>query len=617
MSIKFNFPYSKSSIKKYRFDILALTFLISFMVVLTYFLLQIDMEMGVYYVRDVFSYLNNSLWLAGYSAGLENMKGLSPFIPFLTSLLFRMGFVYDWAIMIVSSLFYIISGVGMYLILRLRFKEAISCCGAIILVTFSINIAWASKGMLDMPGMALSIWAIYFMFIAVKNNSKFFYLAFPIFILGFFTRYTVIFTLPVMLILILFEDSPLHFMKNKFKNLLGGVVLGFLTTTPFLLHYHLNKIPLFFLSQSEAISQETASVTSSNISIISYLAKNSVFYYLNNLPIYMSTSGFPPYSIKPGRFLFDELHWIGGFPSIISYIFIVILILGSIIYFYNMFKKKNRSLIFNKKDIENKKIYIKIILFILFLIMFIFTFGSVSVVYSLIILSLASITLYRLLYKSNIKYFELDFLMFYWFMVNLIFYSSHLIKVDRYFITLTPPLAYFIILSLYLTINKIKPLISKSQKVLDKYNKDNITNKSSISSIKIQTITSIAIVVILSIFTVSCFANHPATFDNQYHNNILSASQDEKDISNWLINYDPNYNTKLIWADRGGDFSFLLKMNIPSLEYESNSSNFTNKLLEGNITYFIANNPNHDIEKGYNLIKNVGNVYLYKRISND
>ena len=603
MNIKSKFPYSKKNIIKYKFDILALIFLILFMAVLTYFLLRIDMEMGAYYVRDVFSYLNNSLRFAGFSAGLESIRGLSPFVPFLSSILFRMGFVYDWAIMLISSLFYILSGIGMYLILRLRFKEAISCCGAIILVTFSINIAWASKGMLDVPGMALSIWAIYFMFLAVKNNSKFFYLAFPILILGFFTRYTAILTLPVMLILILFEYDPIIFLKNKFKNLFGGAILGFLTTTVFLLYYHFNKIPLFFLSQSGAISQETGGTVSSSTSILSYLAKNNIFYYLNNLPIYMSTSNFPPYSIKGGRFLFDELRWIGGNPSIIAYIFLTILILGLIIYFYDMFKKKNKKLIFNKKDIKNKKIHVKIALLILLIIVFILTFGSISVIYSLVIFSLAMVILYRLVFKSNIKHLELDFLMLYWFMVNLIFYSSHLVKVDRYFIALTPPLAYFIILGLYLIIKKIKTSHPKSKKTLDKKNEN----------IKIQTMASIFIIVILTIFTASCFANHPITYDNQHHDNILSASQEEKGISNWLIHYDPNYDKTLIWADRGGDFSFFLKMNILSLEYESNSTNFTNKLLNENVSYFISNNPKHNIEEEYKLIKNIGNVYLYER----
>ncbi len=470
------------------------------------------------------------------------------------------------------------------------------------------------------------------MILGVKKDTKFFYLAFPTFILGFFTRYTVIFTLPLMLIFILFLENPFKYIKKHFKNLFGGIIAGLISTIPFLLYYYIYNIPLFFLSQSKTISAETAGYVST-----ATIAKGSVFYYLNNLAIYISTSGFPPYSLKPGKFLFDKMMWIGGNPSLIGYLFVGILVIGLIIYIYNLFKKDKRVLMFNQKNINIKLTYLKIFLFLILFSLFILSFNKISVIYSLIIFSIAILALYRILYKAEIKNFKLDFLVLYWFMVNLIFFSSHLMKVSRYFIALTPALAYLIILSIHLIFEKVKSFKLKQINDLNKANQKNMEKidlkgqnhenvvkvdlkglnynnreKINLNFHKAKIITSILLIAILTIFTASCFSNQPVTYDDQRPTDILYASQNEKDLASWLINYDSNYESKITWADRGGDFSFYLKKNIPSIDSISNQTNFTSELLNENVTYFISNGPNNNIYGEYILLKNIGNVYLYK-----
>ena len=79
------------NLKSYKKDILGISSLIIILVIITLLLLNIDGKAGVYYVRDVFFYLNNALFYAGYDTGLSDTRGLSPFIPMLTSLFFRMG----------------------------------------------------------------------------------------------------------------------------------------------------------------------------------------------------------------------------------------------------------------------------------------------------------------------------------------------------------------------------------------------------------------------------------------------------------------------------------------------------------------------------------------------
>jgi len=81
------------------------------------------------------------------------------------------------------------------------------------------------------------------------------------------------------------------------------------------------------------------------------------------------------------------------------------------------------------------------------------------------------------------------------------------------------------------------------------------------------------------------------------------------------MTYDKNYSSKVIWADRGGDFSFFLRMNIASVDRISNHTNFTESMIENNVSYFIANGKKDNIKSDYEIIKIKRNVYLYKRIT--
>lgn len=72
--------------KEHKRDIIAISSLLIIVTVITLLLLNIDLKVGVYYVRDVFFYLNNALFYAGYNTGFENTRGLSPLIPMITSI---------------------------------------------------------------------------------------------------------------------------------------------------------------------------------------------------------------------------------------------------------------------------------------------------------------------------------------------------------------------------------------------------------------------------------------------------------------------------------------------------------------------------------------------------
>jgi len=278
------------------------------------------------------------------------------------------------------------------------------------------------------------------------------------------------------------------------------------------------------------------------------------------------------------------MHWIGGYPSIISYILVLILVIGLILSLRKLFNAKNREILKNE---TNKW---ELAIFIIFLVLFIATFVKISIIFSIILISISLVAFYRVINKSELNDFTLDFIMLYWFAVNFAFFSYYHIKVDRYFMPMLPFVAYCITLSLSLIFDRLKSL-----KHID----------------KIKAITPIALVCLILLCTgVFALGNSPHTFDNQMHPNFETAASEEKAVCEWLTKYDSDYANKTIWADRGGDMSFNLKMIIPSCEKASSENNFTDKLVKNNVTYFIAN-YNNTIGQPYTKLYQNGEVSLY------
>ena len=565
------------NLKEHKKDLIAISSLLIIVTAITLLLLNIDCKVGVYYVRDVFFYLNNALFYAGYDTGMETTRGLSPLIPMITSIFFRLGFIADTTIIIVSSVFYIFAALGMYFLLRLKFDEVLSFTGSMILSTFPLVIVWVTKGMLDIPAMCISIWTAYFTILSFRKNTKFLYIAFPLAIFGFFARFTALLTIPVVLIQFLLVKEPLTYIKNNIKDIIVGMGLGAIVFSIFIGIYYYFNIGMFFLSQGGDVSSSSSNTAGGTVTI-------NVFYYVKNFLIYIGTEKFIPYSLKPGSFTITEMHWIGGYPSIISYILAVILVIGIIISLKKLFSAKNREILKNE---TNKW---ELAIFIIFLALFIVTFVKISIIFSVILISIALLALYRVISKAELNDFTLDFIMLYWFAVNFAFFSYYHIKVDRYFMPMLPFIAYCITLSLSLIFDRLKSI-----KHID----------------KIKVIAPIALVCLILLCTgVFALGNSPHTYDNLMHPNFETAASEEKAVCEWLTKYDPDFANKTIWADRGGDMSFNLKMIIPSCEKISNESNFTDELVKNNVTYFIAN-YNNTIGQPYTKLYQNGEVSLY------
>ncbi len=532
---------------------------------ITFYLLEVQMKIGVPY-WDVFNYLNNALYFTGVGKG--NVLYLPPVIPFLTSLFFKAGYVSINAIFILDSIIFVIGVLGLYLLLNQRFDNIQSFTGSLMFISFPVVLSWAATGGIDIPGVSFSIWAIYLTVLGVKKNSKYFYFVIPLIMLAFLTRYTA----GLIILPVIFYSIVNIKRIQKIKKVITGILLELIVLiSGFLYIYmHLGTISSFYSLLTNVLTS-----TSKGLGDVAY--NPNYWYYLQNIPNYISLS---PFQGSYQQLLNPSI----GFPSILAYLIILVSLTGLIFYIYKILNSKFKS----KENLQKIALTAKIVVLIILIFGVISTFNNTEYLLSEIILFGTCCLLYNLLKNPKIEDIDLDLMMLLWFGAYLIFQSTLGVKVDRYFITMAPALAYFIILGLSEFINKIKPKIK---------NKD----------LKSWGIYSIIALIFLSSATVTYIGHTPKkTF-----------TMDIGDASNWLKEYDPDYNSEVICSDYPPAVIWYLKkeVNAGFPRFYKNPDDFANDLQNKSADYYIdsLSEPKLNI-KGYQIIKNFGNVAVYKKI---
>ncbi len=533
------------------------------MIILTYFLVSIQSQIGVDY-WDIFVYLNNSLKMAGMGVG--DMLYLSPLLPAITSLFFRAGMVSEVTLFTISGVFYIIGTLGLYLLLKIRFNELESLAGALSFATFTIVLAWAVSGALDVPAIALAIWALYFTLRAAKSDSRFYYLAFPVAMLAFLTRYTAGLIIIPMLLFI-YMNSP---QKPDLKKILGGIIVGCIIYVPFMWYFYRQVGELFPFFQQFSGSASGA-VSSLNPG---YSLDN--LYYLKNIPNYISSQASTDYIniIVPSQ----------SEPTLLSYLILGLIILGLLI---GLIKLIRRSLDYLKINGDNKKaFYIKTLAVLVLAFLLLFTYSKLSYVFSEVLMIGLVLAIYIMLRDLKLEYLDFDLLFFTWFAASLLMHSFHPVKVDRYFITMAPALAYGVALG----INQVSSLVKY------KYRDINLT--------------SLALSLVLVLALISSTAAYMTHMPDE-----VTRVQSETQAAQWLAQYDPDYQNKTIASNRGPAFGWYLKKYVFTRISEKVTPQVFEELIqEINPEYYIFSETTYTLNlEGYHEIKRVGTVTIYQK----
>lgn len=531
--------------------------LIIILIIITYYRVRIQTYVGPPY--DTFDFLANAAEFAGKSIGYSDPR--PPFLSFLTSIVFRFEGLSESLIFYIDGLIYILGAIGMYLFLKLRFNSIISFLGALIYATFPIILTYVGVGFPDLSSVSFSIWALYLTVLAVKRNSIYFFLSFPLFMISFLTKFDqglIIF--PIFLLIIINWQN----IRNH-RNIFIGILLSFLIVIPFLIFFY--------------------------------------WKYGNPLALFMDFYGISTDPVTNLHFDYnpDSLFYLKYIPLVIgngALISIAVIMIG-IFLGWSRLIRKGITAFHIKTDI--KRIKTKLLVVGLFTLIFLLSLGSIPYLVSEVLFFVLCVTYYKL-FKID-QNLDLDLLFFSWFLVFLIFHSIFLVKDIRYFLALMPSIAYFLVRGLVLVENQFGLVKNKK---LTFY------------------LTPVLIVVILLstfFYLPSLFiANHNNTvdkdmdtaskwlisYDSGYKSMVIYS--DLWAISAWYLQVDvkkmPRFKNGTAYYYSMKDYNLFTKEDIDYMD---------NELVKNHADYYFCISPGLNLTN-YKIIKKFGVVAIYQRI---
>jgi hypothetical protein len=549
------------------------------LIIITY-LLTVQIRIGVPY-WDVFNYLNNALYFAGIDGGGISIF-LPPLIPILTSIIFRMGYISITAIFLVTGMISVIGVIGFYLLLKERFNPIQSFTGSLIFISLPVMISWVVSGGIDIPGVVFSIWTVYFMILGLKKDSKFLYFVLPLFVIAFLARYTSGLIILPMLLYILINPEELKKLENLKKIIIGILIeFGILIV----------GVLCFFMKLGVSASIfnlifATITATSTGAGDVAY--NPDLLYYIHNLMNYISVGplwGSYQQTLSPSL----------GVPSILSYLIALISIVGLSFYVYK--GVTSRFDIIDKADFIdkaylNKSNLLKFSIIVALIIELIVGFNYKSLIVSEIIFICLLYTIHLFLFSQTTKnklQVSMNFIFLAWFGVYLIFHGILPFKVDRYFITMTPAFVYFLLLGISEFMGlviRIKPQFYSNFRKCGVY---------------------LIIALVLLSFSTATYVGHAPkkafTVDIGYS-------------SDWLKDYDPQYQDKIIRSDYPNAVSWYLRMDVTGAypRLFNTTDQFNDYLKNNSVDYYIdSTRQPHPNLNNYRIIKTFGVVAIYQK----
>lgn len=556
-------------------DFFYLLILTVFSILITYTLINFNQALGIY-CSDVFIYLSNSLVFAGYESSILYLY-LSPVICILTAILFKLGFLSEASLYLVTGIFCILANIGIYVLLKNKFSSLLSLCGAFLFGSFSLTLLWWANGTLDVPAVALSIWTVIFILLAVDNDSKYYMITIPLFVLAVFTRYTALFLLPLILLYYLskhdfftnldllivdrqeFSRKLKSYIKSEeFRNILKSFAIAFMLVVLFsatILAYGSN---LSFLTQSSTFA------SGSKGEVIDNAYTTDTFFYLHDFPNFLYSD----------YVSFDNVIPVLNGSNPMSFFLIGLFAAGILLSGYKLINAERKG--------ESKYKYLVWILFVVLLVISILSFKINSLItITLILIDLVILFSYFRKIGIDREIYSTDIFMLAWLLVYFIFFTFLNIKVNRYIITVFPAFIYFVIYAL----NEILDLSGKFE--FFEFKKQNL--------LKIIPI----LLIVFCIFSAFTFTS-TVHYNEDFNKN--------KVIADYLTEYDSDYMSKDVAVFKQRPYNWFLRMyTIPitddRLDY----------LESSNITYYISDG-NFNLSN-YTMIYQKEGLYLYERIN--
>ena len=488
-----------------------------------------------------------------------------PLLPFLTSIYFMFDGLSIAPILVIDALLYVVGCIGLYLFLKERFTPLISFLGSLLYATSPLILIYAAVGYNDIPSVSIGIWALYLTYLSIKRNSKFFYLAFSVAMLAFLTKYDMALLIFPMFVCILIGWNKI----KKPKDIIWGMGLGVLVLVPVLVFFYVKLgNPLYpFMSFF---------TTSGGSSTSAHFAYNpDPLYFVKNSPYYL------------------------GNTALLIIFFTMFAIL------FHLYKNldKIRALSWNKVMGDGTKTRLSLALILGIFVVFVITFGKVHYFISEILFFAIIYLIYKV--SSQLGWdWSMGLLFLSWFATFFIFHSVYVTKDHRYFIFMVAPIAYFLALTVSFSTERFR----------FNFKKKNLTLY----------IFSVILVLSMITFTFAQFESiKTANMDNRVFNEDVSSA------CNWLMDHDPEYKSKVIYADFWAMFAWHLQMDVGKMPTFRNNTtillgasdtDFTEEDKKAYDRELNKTNPDYyfftwgEINfTNYKAIKRFGDVTIYQR----
>ena len=546
---------------------------------------------------DIFRYLPAALDFAGLNYNhISDPSWMynSPVICYLTSILFKLGYVQIESIFVVTGFFGILGIFGIYTFLKSRFSPILSLTGTILYSSFSLTLFYYSNGMLDNSAVAMMLWTFIFVIAAVNKNYKYYCLVGISFAICIFIRFTSTFILSLIVLYILKDHDLINLLECLFydKSLFKQKLINFFKSPEFkwmlislivliISILYVFYILLSFNSEIGYFSMASSSLNHFQGPTLYNYVEDKLFYIKNFLSLLFSS-----------RITSEGMIENFNKPSILAYFIVLMVISGFVLKLINLLKNK-KFFKSNKKSLDFRTRNSKMILSVVILILLIVSFISLDYNY---ILSLFTIWLVFLIAMSLIREYPIDknnfallILCLGLFVFYLIIFSLMDLKCVRYILPIFPAFVYFAIYSLEVILKFIEY----------GFNDEKVSHNTSCFSrnnVRKNIVKIIPIVLILILLFITFNFTNTVEIDN------IGVEIDS--VSNYLIKHDSEYQQKEIGVKSGEMFyEWYFQKKIDVIDVDNlNSTNYSYI-----ITWPQLNNEN------YHEIYHSGGTYLYER----
>lgn len=504
--------------------------------------LKIQLRGGPGY--DTYAFLNNALTMAGKSTYYEISR--PPVMPFLTSIFFRLGWASPLVLYLIDGLVFIFGAAGLYLLARLRFSSLPSLVVSLIFISIPDVVENVAFGITDVFAISLSIWMIYLTILAVERNPRYYLIVPPLFIVAFLTR----FTAAVMIFPILFYLFLRGNLLRNIRAVAEGLSLAALIVIADLAYtYQLAKGDVFV-----QFSAPYALATTTRIAEVKGLTgapTGSRFYFVINFVKLLS-------------------------PSVFGYLFAALFVAGVALFLTGLFRSAK----------QDKAGVAAVALSVGLLVAVYLVFSEINFVFAdAIILAILLVVLH--------SWFDIDqkqavsLVMFFWFITFLTYHSHQAVKVPRYFLTLTPTVAFFGAYAFDSVLNLLKRInLRKTVYVI------------------------VTILLMLGLLTSTGLATN-ISYQKIAHSPDWQVPGFQE-ASEWLLKHSKK--SDLIYADNFVTAAWYMRRPIRAMQYFEDPRAFNHELEKYNADYFISIWHGEDFPSYY-VLKKIGATSIYKRKS--